>query len=198
MAALKYVVLLALSWMSSWTTALSATTTRNTQLKREILELSRETANGLRAEPWRVSAIAEKASLLSSPVPSMATSELVSGRWRLAFTTTTGPSAGKLGPFVGDVYQAIDARSASYVNELKFPFFDAKLTARFQIRGENEWQVIFDTLTFFLFSTIPVATKQVDGRGVWRMTYVDDDFRVLFAKGDTRTEENIYILEKVD
>lgn len=45
-------------------------------------------------------------------VKSIAKSEASEGLWRLVFTTTTGSSSGKLGPFVGEVLQDIEMDKA--------------------------------------------------------------------------------------
>ena len=78
------------------------------QLKQEIRSLSLGTNNGLSASSAVSAAINDKVANLKSPQRNMATSTSLNGRWRLVFTSTTGASAGKLGPFVGEVFQIID------------------------------------------------------------------------------------------
>lgn len=51
-------------------------------------------------------------------VKSIAKSEASEGLWRLVFTTTTGSSSGKLGPFVGEVLQDIEMDKAQCTSRL--------------------------------------------------------------------------------
>ena len=45
---------------------------------------------------------------------------------------------------------------------------------------------------------IEVVKKELSAIGIWRMTYIDDDLRILYAKGGKNVlKENVYILKKV-
>lgn len=163
----------------------------NAGVKAEICELSKGTSNGVKATKATIAEIATLAGQLQDKEASAV------GRWRLIHTTTTGPSAGQLGPFIGDVFQIIYANQ-TYINELKLGPIEARLCATWEPTSENEkeWQVIFKTITFFI-GPFAVASKPVNGRGIWKLNFIDDDFRVLYARGQSRDEENIYILKRV-
>lgn len=167
-------------------------------LKERIINLARGTANGLEASAETKSEIITAAAQLEATTrwSRLARSRLLDGRWQLLFTTTQGNSAGKLGPFVGDVFQDIDTSRGVYVNTVALPLVEGRLGATWDVTGPSEWTVIFQDLAFSVFGA-KVVDKDLAARGIWRMTYVDDDFRILWARGETKTDENIYILQRV-
>lgn len=122
---------------------------------------------------------------------------------QIIFTTTRmiylGSSAGKLGPVVGEVYQQIDLKNKSYLNKVSI-FNDlvyAVLSASWTTHSPSLWTVKFGEIIFKVFN-IQVIKKSLGGtEGVWRNSYLDDNFRILYAIGGKNTvKENIYILEK--
>ena len=80
-----------------------------------------------------------------------AESPLLDGNWRLLYTSTKGGSAGKLGPFVGQVTQVMDYKGLSYFNVVKLPLLSATLDAHWDVKDPSTWKVIFDRLTIRIF-----------------------------------------------
>ena len=124
----------------------------------------------------------------------------MTGSWGLVYTSNTGSSAGKLGPFVGEVVQEIDIQKRLYTNYAIFGngILQASLDATWDVLNAKEWRVKFLNIKFKLLG-IQVAEKSLTGSiGIWRMTYLDDNLRILYArsKEDPSTIENIYILAK--
>ena len=136
----------------------------------------------------------------------LSNSPKLDGSWDLLFTTNDGSSAGKIGPFVGAVQQDIALGNQAYINYVKLGPVLAFLGATWENLGNNKWKVIFVDISLKILG-IQLINKKFPGNtaGIWRMTYLDDDFRVLYAAGgktDTATKnkdgkvENIYILKK--
>jgi hypothetical protein len=122
----------------------------------------------------------------------------MSGDWGLLYTENSGSSAGKLGPFIGDVVQSIDMKSKEYINFVRVggSVFEGALSATWDVLGPKLWRVKFKDITFKLFNT-QLTKKPLVAEGTWRMTYLDDDLRILYAVGGKNTvKENIYILTK--
>jgi hypothetical protein len=155
------------------------------------------TRNGIAAKPAVKELISASALQLEklNPTKAPTKSELLTGTWNLVYTSNAGSSAGKIGPFVGQVIQEIG--NQEYVNIVKLaPFFEAALTATWKVKSSSLWLVLFQTLEVKLLG-IPVVKKPLEAEGIWRTTYLDDDFRILYAQGGKNTlVENIYILEK--
>ena len=169
------------------------------ELKDELKGLCVGTKNGLVASPELRVKISTLVSEIerNCPTKKMTKSPLLTGSWKLIYTTNEGSSAGKLGPFVGDVEQAITP--TDYVNFVKLPFLTAFLKADWDVLSDTVWRVNFRTITFQLFG-ITVSEKPLVATGIWRKTYVDESLRVLYAAGNTisqgQLKENIYILSK--
>lgn len=69
----------------------------------------------------------------------------------LLYTSTPGASAGKLGPFIGDVEQRIDLKAAQYDNVVKIGggAVEAVLSARWEVPKDgkgNTWLVLFNDI----------------------------------------------------
>ena len=169
------------------------------ELKEELKGLCVETKNGLVASPdlrVKISTLVSEIER-NSRTKKMTTSPLLEGSWKLIYTTNEGSSAGKLGPFIGDVEQAV--ASTDYINYVRFPLLTAYLKADWDVLSDTVWRVNFRTITFQLFG-ITVSEKPLVATGIWRKTYVDDSLRILYASGNTiskgQLKENIYILSK--
>mmetsp|Transcript_2684 Transcript_2684/g.3658 ORF Transcript_2684/g.3658 Transcript_2684/m.3658 type:complete len:212 (-) Transcript_2684:122-757(-) len=153
------------------------------QIKSKIVKLAQGTQNGLNASPRTSAEINKLCDILKpSPQRKPALSSALNGRWELLYTTTTGNSAGKLGPLVGKVYQEIDLQSLRYLNILELGPIVAKLDATWEILAPDQWKVIFRSLQFSILG-FSFPEKDLSATGIWRMTYLDDDFRILYAKG---------------
>ena len=138
-----------------------------------------------------------------NPVKDISRSVKLNGKWNLIYTSNTGSSAGKLGPLVGQVVQDIDLSSGLYTNYAIFlnGLLEASLTATWDTLNAKTWRVNFQSLRFKLFG-IQLLEKELKTTGTWRMTYVDDTVRILYAQGNANPknmktlQENISILKK--
>jgi PAP_fibrillin len=132
-------------------------------------------------------------------VSNIASSPLMTGNWRLLYTTNDGSSAGKLGPFVGRVDQDVDISERKYINYVRIGggAIQGALTATWDNRSGKLWTVKFQEIVLSVFG-IPVTKKSLEGTvGTWRMSYIDDDLRILYAIGGKNTvKENVYILAR--
>ena len=75
--------------------------------------------------------------------------------------------------------------------------FSGVLSATWDRKNNNIWIVKFQDIVLRLFGIV-LTEKSLQGTvGTWRNTYLDENFRILYAIGGKNTvKENIYILEK--
>lgn len=174
-------------------------------LKSTIKILSQGTKNGVNAKEEIKEQILELATSLSklNPTSSISSSPLMTGDWTLLFTTNQGSSAGKLGPLIGRVDQVIDSSNKKYTNFVRIggnknkSIIEGALNATWKNIGKSDWEVQFLDLKLTLFNSLVIVNKPLNAEGIWQMTYLDDDFRILYALGGKNTTvKNIYILEK--
>ena len=59
----------------------------------------------------------------------------------------------------------------------------------------GEFQVVFKTIAFFLWGR-EVAKKELGQKGLWTLSYLDDDMRILAARSLERDTGNLYILTR--
>ena len=112
-------------------------------------ELFKRTAacepNGLRATANQRIQITELVEALEklNPTSNPALSEKMNGFWRMLYTdfTPAAASSGKLGPFVGDVFQDLDSKEGIIKNILKigFPPVSGALVANMSIYNKKTW-----------------------------------------------------------
>jgi len=157
-----------------------------------------------------------------NPTPKQATSPLLDGSWELAFTTNEGPSAGKLGPFVGEVVQEVEAAGAVYRNKLLLfgGLIQAVLSATWNVLEEDRWEVIFQDIVFSVFGVEvwskefgagrdadldtlnSLADKDYQGSntngGFWDFSYTDKEVRVLYTTGVGKdpTKRSLFVLSR--
>ena len=108
--------------------------------------------------------------------------------------------------FTGAVRQDITLEDQAYINYVSLGPVLAFLGATWENLGNNKWKVIFVDISLKVRGVQLLNKKFPENTtGIWRMSYLDDDFRVLYAAGgkvDTKTKnkdgktENIYILQK--
>jgi hypothetical protein len=99
---------------------------------------------------------------------------------------------------VGKVRQDIVLSEKKYTNYVFLGPVTGALTATWDNLDDKKWKVIFIDIILTLFG-VPLVKKQfpTGQTGVWRMTYTDENFRVLYAQGGKNKKlENIYILSK--
>jgi hypothetical protein len=209
--------------------------TTEQQLKEKIRSLARGTDNGMKASESIQKQIKSCVTQLEELNPTntnegrLITSDpKLDGSWKLVYTTNAGSSAGKLGPFVGEVEQLICLSPSSDVNNDDDYYINyvrvggnavvGALNATWDVLSDDTWQVNFETIEFKLFG-ITLLEKDLEAKGIWRKTYLDEDFRILYASAvptpttskssnempsspgdvsetDDVVKENIYILSK--
>lgn len=171
------------------------------ELKEKICSLAKGTSNGIKASDEIRSEINKAVTQLekaSKPSGKLTSSPLLDGSWRLIYTENDGSSAGKLGPFVGEVIQDVDLAAENYVNYVRLPLLEGALTATWDELPKNKWLVKFQSIKFSVFG-IKVKEQPLTAVGTWRFTYVDQDLRVLYASGGKNTvKENLFVLEKAN
>lgn len=80
---------------------------------------------------------------------------------------------------------------------------EGALEATWEVTGPNAWKVIFQNISFKILGVPAVDKKPLPNQaGVWTLTYLDDELRVLYAAGLTNQGKpakvsNIYILKRV-
>lgn len=171
------------------------------ELKSNIINQAKGTSNGIKASSNQKQIISDNVKLLEkqNKITKISSSPKLNGTWQLLYTTNEGSSAGKVGPFIGNVFQIIDQPQKTYVNKVTIlnNIFDATLSANWKELKPQLWQVQFLDLKFKLFGTKLSESKFNDVTGIWRTTYLDDNMRILYAIGGKNTKiENIYILTK--
>eukprot|EP00465_Bigelowiella_longifila_P003911 CAMPEP_0185264478 /NCGR_PEP_ID=MMETSP1359-20130426/23207_1 /TAXON_ID=552665 /ORGANISM="Bigelowiella longifila, Strain CCMP242" /LENGTH=276 /DNA_ID=CAMNT_0027853103 /DNA_START=1 /DNA_END=831 /DNA_ORIENTATION=+ len=169
-------------------------------LKDSIRRAAKGTQNGVQASKEKRLQIAEivRELEIANPTRRLTSSSVLDGEWKLLFTTNDGSSAGKFGPFVGDVAQNIDLEKEEYLNivSLGNGIFKGTLSATWDNLSSSTWKVKFKNIRLELLG-FSLQEKELKAVGTWRMTYLDDDFRILYAMGGKNQEqENIYILTK--
>jgi len=171
-----------------------------TELKKSIRALAAPTSNGVTASATVQEEMAKLVLLLEkqNKEKKLTKTQMLDGNWRLLYTTNGGSSAGKLGPFVGVVDQDINLADGKYVNYVRLggAIVEGALTASWDNLNDKTWRVKFEGIVLKVLG-IPLVKKPLDATGIWRFTYVDADFRILYAQGGKNTvKENIYILAK--
>jgi hypothetical protein len=177
------------------------------KLKAELLQQTIGTQNGLYAtESQRraITSIVQRLEKVNPSVSKISSSTQLNGNWRLIYTTNKGSSAGKIGPWVGQVNQIIDFEGKIYQNVVTVgPSFllQGSLSATWDVLSNTTWRVKFLDIEFKLFNAIALLKKPLSATGIWRMSYLDDSLRILYASGDggagrsaNASRENIYIL----
>ena len=186
-------------------------TTTADYFKNKIRDLAQNTDNGLNAPESVQREILSCVKELEQTVDTKGkvTTNLVSdpklnGSWKLVYTTNGGSSAGKLGPFVGEVEQLIKIEDDFYINYVRVggKSIEGALTATWDVLDDKTWQVNFQSIEFKLFG-ITLLEKDLEAKGIWRKSYLDDDFRILYASevrkddsDESKKKGNIYILSK--
>lgn len=101
--------------------------------------------NGLNATPEQRQSIKKLAETLESfnPISNPALSPSMNGFWRMLYTDfePAAASSGKLGPFVGEVFQDLDMSQGKIKNilKIKFPPIEGALVANASIRDKKTW-----------------------------------------------------------
>jgi len=131
-------------------------------------------------------AAAEALEKYDSPFDKPASTDAVNGAldgtWALEFTTTKESSAGKIGPFLGTVTQEVKVSEDLYTNNVRFGPLSLTLGANWNVLDDQNWRVNFVDIVVKLFG---LELKRIafppERGGFWRMTYTDNDLRVLWT-----------------
>lgn len=169
-------------------------------IKAEIKALAKGTSNGISASEEVRKNISRLVAELeaANPTPDLTNSPKLDGSWKLVYTTNEGSSAGKLGPLVGEVEQLIRIDGVDYINFVRVAggAIEGALRATWDVLAKDKWQVNFESVRFSVLG-ITLVEKDLSAVGIWRMSFLDDDFRILYAAGGKNVpKENIYILAK--
>jgi len=169
-------------------------------LKNKIKESSKGTKNGITASTEIRNNISEYVKELEkiNPTKALTSDSALQGTWRLLYTTNSGSSAGKLGPFIGEVEQEIQLTDGIYYNRVTLgnKVIRGTLSATWDVKSSKLWTVRFQDISFELFG-VKLLQKPLGAEGTWRMSYLDEDMRILYAIGGKNTVvENVYILTK--
>mmetsp|Transcript_12205 Transcript_12205/g.35060 ORF Transcript_12205/g.35060 Transcript_12205/m.35060 type:complete len:232 (+) Transcript_12205:160-855(+) len=133
--------------------------------------------------------------------------EKMNGFWRMLWTNfrPVAPSSGKLGPFVGDVYQDVDfSGKARNILSIDFPPIKGELVAEPAVLNDSTMAITFETVGNKLAGVLPLGPKinfepNKEVR-LWEHVYLDDKYRILYARRreDTATRGFLYVMERAD
>ncbi|BDA42824.1 hypothetical protein COCOBI_03-7170 [Coccomyxa sp. Obi] len=162
------------------------------QFKQQIIQQSGD-KNGLD----RSSAQAQQISELINELETKGQLEdikLTGTQWRLVYTSSTASSSGKIGPFIGRVFQVFPQdQLGQYINKVDFGLVKADLLANYKQPARDRIDVAFEYIHWQLG---PLQFKQdiSQGRpdtsgGFWKLSYTDEDFRVLYTN-----RGNVFVL----
>jgi len=153
-----------------------------------------------RCQPNGINAVASARREISSiveelegrnPTERPALSDRMSGFWRMHYTDFSPPatSSGKLGPFVGEVYQDLyptNQTSSSGVIKnilrITFPPIVGALVAKQRIVADDTWSIEFQRLSNKIadFIQLPIGTFPPGSQiRLWHITFLDDDLRIM-------------------
>jgi hypothetical protein len=132
----------------------------------------------------------------------------MNGFWKMRWTNfePAAPSSGKLGPFVGDVFQDISIPDGGARNILRidFPPIAGELKADVDIVNDNTVAITFVSVANKLAGIFPAGPKVEFEPGkevrLWEHVYLDDTYRILYAR---RREEDAlrgfaYVMKRAD
>ena len=147
----------------------------------------------------------EKQNPTKAPVKN---SKMMSGFWRMEWTNfaPAAPSSGKLGPFVGDVFQDVDLtenQRARNILRVNFPPICGELTASTNVVNDSTLAITFQTVGNKIGGVIPLGPKiDFEGREVrlWEHVYLDDEYRILYARRQEEEESRgfLYVMKRAD
>eukprot|EP00752_Nemacystus_decipiens_P007220 g6463.t1 len=152
-----------------------------------------------KSEPDREARIQQLAKELNelNPTKDPAFSPLLAGKWRMLFSDAPGPSSGRLGPFVGDVFQEVRPDEKKIENLLELgPSWALRvaLAADVEVLDGKNWAIIFDRV-YSNVAGVQVQEKifgKIERR-IWNMTYLDEGFRVLYGRQESMAAEEGFI-----
>lgn len=127
---------------------------------------------------------------------------VLTGFWKMRWTNffPVAPSSGRLGPFVGDVFQDIDlignrhGKAKNILRIAPFPPVVGALIATPSIVDDTTAAITFERVSNQFAGVLPLGPKIQFEAGkevrLWEHTYVDQDYRILFARRRDPVEED--------
>ncbi|CAM9993352.1 unnamed protein product [Ascophyllum nodosum] len=184
-------------FLSPWTslTKAPAASEAAMELQQKLRKLCSDSSIADRGD--RIEELAKELNILN-PTRRPALSPSLAGRWKLLYSNISGPSGGRVGPFLADVYQEIRPRDKRIVNILELgPKWARRgaLEADVEVLDANTWALRFDFVRG-LFAGKNVQYKKFDQateRRIWEMTYLDERFRVLYGRQESMPADEAYI-----
>ena len=175
------------------------------KLRAMLCAAAEGTQNGTAADAAQAAKVRECVRQLEELNPTAPTADVdLSGTsWRLVYTSSTGTSSGKVGPLVGEVTQVFDEAvsredgRATYRNVVDWSgVVTVALLAAFDRLSDASLRVEFVNTTFSaLGGLLSRCIEFPPGRvGVWRLSYVDEELRILYARGGSAKEENVFVM----
>ena len=131
----------------------------------------------------------------------------MNGFWKMLWTnfSPVAPSSGKLGPFLGDVYQDVDfSGKARNILRINLPPIIGELVASPSVVNDSTMAITFESVGNKLAGVLPLGPKiQFEPNKevrLWEHVYVDDDIRILYArrKEDTESRGFVYVMQRAD
>jgi len=189
----------------------TAVASETAEAKRRLMGLCQEVAasNGTSASPAQRERIAEALAALEGQAaaverPATEDAAALDGVWTLMYTTSSGPSAGLVGPFLGEVTQDIDIPSGEYINFVSFGDGALRLALRatWKPLSDKDWRVVFLDIGPELFGSKLFAVDfPPDRGGTWAMSYTDEDLRIVWTEtsGGVTTRDgtrNVFVLAR--
>lgn len=142
-----------------------------------------------------------------TPRPVRNTSKM-SGFWKMLYTNfePAAPSSGKLGPFVGDVYQDVDFvnNRARNILRINSPPIAGELVASPSIVSDSILAIAFESVGNKLAGFLPLGPKiQFEPNKeirFWEHVYLDDTYRILYARRSDEKETRgfLYVMQRAD
>lgn len=134
----------------------------------------------------------------TNPTAKPARSAANDGYWRLLYTDfmPAAPSSGKLGPFVGDVFQRISSRESpptiDNILKISVPPLGGRLRADQRAISDNKWEITFDFVQNEVFGIAlpPIKFKTVEKR-TWKIVFLDSDLKIIRAYNSAFSEEDV-------
>jgi hypothetical protein len=115
------------------------------------------------------------------------------------------PSSGKLGPFVGDVYQDVNfSGKARNILRIDFPPIAGELVASPSVVNDSTMAITFESVGNKLAGVLPLGPKiQFEPNKevrLWEHIYLDDKIRILYArrKEETASRGFLYVMQRAD
>jgi hypothetical protein len=121
--------------------------------------------------------------------------KLTGTQWTTVYTTSTGTSSGKVGPFITQVIQDFPAAEPGvYYNESRLGLVCARLRGDYKVTRDDRVDLQFKNLVLRVgpFQAAEKVFGPTERRGYWKITYCDDDFRVF-----NTNMGNMFVLRKL-